>query len=305
MNRGDPTVYEGEPSMSIHVGCRTADTVDPVSGARLALTLLYPTRVPGATVRFGPYALTLGRDAPPEGNGLPLVAVSHGTGGSPWVYRDLAAHLARAGFAVLLLEHPGNSRNDNSLANSITNLENRPRHLSMAIDAAFADSLLGPRLSRPGVAVIGHSLGGYTALAVAGGRPYAFPHESPTEESCPIAVTPDSRVRAIVLLAPASVWFAADGALDAVDVPILMRTGEKDEHTPAFHAEIVKRGVRDPNRVDHAVVRGGGHFAFLTPFPAEMVSPGFPPSQDPAGFDRAAFLPGLYAEVLTFLRRAL
>ncbi|MFL5350272.1 MAG: hypothetical protein ACJ8AT_36315 [Hyalangium sp.] len=36
--------------------------------------------------------------------------MSHGTGGSPWTYRGMAAHLARAGFVVALPEHPGNNR---------------------------------------------------------------------------------------------------------------------------------------------------------------------------------------------------
>jgi predicted dienelactone hydrolase len=291
--------------MSAHVGGRTADALDPATGARLPITLLYPTRAEGALVRVGPYAITFARDAEPLGERLPVVAISHGTGGSPWVYRDLASHLARDGFAVVLLEHPGNNRNDDRLAGTLTNLDSRPRHLRMAIDAAFADGLLGAHLSQNGAAVIGHSLGGYTALALAGGHPTSYAHESPDGQQRGIAVERDPRVRALVLLAPATGWFMLDGALSDVDVPILMRTGDKDEHTPPFHAEIVLRGVRDPARVDHAVVPNAGHFAYLTPFPPEMAKPGFPPAQDPEGFDRAAYLPRLYDEVSAFLRRAL
>jgi hypothetical protein len=36
-----------------------------------------------------------------------------------------------------------------------------------------------------------------------------------------------------------------------------------------------------------------------------MTRPNFPPSQDPDGFDRAAFQPILYAEILSFLRSVL
>jgi hypothetical protein len=60
--------------------------------------------------------------------------------------------------------------------------------------------------------------------------------------------------------------------------------------------------VRDPRRVDHVVVPGAGHFAFVSPFPPEMVRPGFLPSQDPPGFDRAAYQPVLNGEILGFLR---
>ena len=38
---------------------------------------------------------------------------------------------------------------------------------------------------------------------------------------------------------------------------------------------------------------------------APFTSPTFPPSQDPPGFDRAAFQPILHAEITTFLRDVL
>jgi predicted dienelactone hydrolase len=191
------------------------------------------------------------------------------------------------------------------LAGTAANLANRPRHLRCALDAVFADAQLGPRVSPARVAVIGHSLGGYTALAAAGGRPSCFAHESPDGQPQPVPVARDPRIAALVLLAPATPWLMADGALAAVNVPILMRTAEHDPHTPAFHAEVVLRGVPDRAQVDHRVVPNAGHFSFQTPFPAAMTRPEFPPSQDPPGFDRAAFQHVLQAEVLAFLRAAL
>ncbi|MFY0568662.1 hypothetical protein ACN28E_33250 [Archangium lansingense] len=53
-----------------------------------------PEPQPGAPERlehFGPYPLSVATDAPVEGERLPLVAISHGTGGSPWTYRGMAA----------------------------------------------------------------------------------------------------------------------------------------------------------------------------------------------------------------------
>ena len=41
--------------------------------------------------------------------------------------------------------------------------------------------------------------------------------------------------------------------------------------------------------------------ALLSPFSESMRSPSFPPSQDPEGFDRAAFHVELNDEVLSFL----
>ena len=289
----------------VNAGCRDVDLADAVQGERIPLRLLYPTRAPSRLERLGPYPVDIALGAPPEGDGLKLVVISHGTGGSPLVYRHLALHLARAGFVVALPVHPGNNRDDDRLAGTAANLENRPRHLQLVLDAAFADDVVGGRLSRGGVAVVGHSMGGYTALALAGGNPSAFAHQTADGLPRPVAVAHDPRVRALVLLAPATAWFLADGALAGVDLPILMWTAEKDEHAPAFHAEIVARGVGDPRRVERRVVPNAGHFAFLSPFPDAMRRPEFAPSQDPEGFDRAAFQPILRDAIVLFLRQNL
>jgi predicted dienelactone hydrolase len=135
-------------------------------------------------VRFGPYTLAVAQDAPPVGEQLPLVILSHGNGGTPWAYRDLAKHLARSNFVVALPEHLGNSRNDNSLAHTAANLENRPRHLTLSIDAVFDDAVMKAHLAPARVGVIGHSIGGYTALALAGGQPWAGTARKP---GCPAA----------------------------------------------------------------------------------------------------------------------
>ncbi len=284
------------------VGCRTLDVQDPVQGVGIACWILYPAEAPEQVERFGPYALPVAMGAAVSGEGMRLVVVSHGNNGSPWTYRGLAAHLARAGFVVALLEHPGNSRSDGRLAGTAANLENRPRHLGLVIDACFADATLGPRLARD-VAVIGHSIGGYTALAIAGGRPATLPHESPDGVARPVAVVRHPAVRALVLLAPATAWLMGEGALAEVDVPILMRTGERDALTPAFHAAVVLRGVPDAARVEHRVVAGAGHFSFQTPFPAAMRQPDFAPAQDPPGFVREVYEGVLCEEVRGFLAR--
>ncbi|MGH3935584.1 MAG: alpha/beta hydrolase family protein [Pseudonocardiaceae bacterium] len=97
--------------------------------------------------------------------------ISHGTGGSPFLYRTLAAHLARGGFVVAMPEHPRNNHNNNDLAGTAAILANRSWHIRIVIDWMFASDDFAPSPRPNTVAVIGHSLGGYTVLAVAGGRP--------------------------------------------------------------------------------------------------------------------------------------
>jgi predicted dienelactone hydrolase len=289
--------------MSMNAGCRALELWDDVQGASIALWLLYPTRSLEQLEPFGPFRMRLALNATVEGEELPLVVISHGSGGTPWTHRDLAAHLARSGFLVALLQHPGNHRGDDSLQGKVANLQHRPRHVRLAIDAVLGDEIVGKHASPRGVALIGHSMGGYTALAVAGGEPSAFAWETPDGTAGPVSVEHDPRVRALVLLAPATAWFMAEGALAGVQVPVLMRTGEKDTLTDPFHARVVELGLA-PALLDHQRVPSAGHFAFLSPYPAEMKSPAIPPSQDPDGFDREAFLPLLFADIVRFLQRA-
>jgi len=287
--------------MTVTVGCIALEVRDPVQGVGVPTHLLYPARAAEREQAFGPYALAVATDAAIEGDALPLVVLSHGNGGSPWGYRDLAAHLVRSGFVVAMPEHPGNSRADNALAGTPANLANRPRHVGLVADAAFGHPAFDAKLIDQRYSVIGHSIGGYTALAVAGGHPLAMPNETADGKAHPVAVERDLRVSALVLLAPAAPWFLAPGALADVTAPILLFTGARDEIAPRMWADLILRGVPDPARVDHREIAGAGHFSFMSPFPPARVSPSFPPSQDPPGFDRAAYLPLLCDDVRAFL----
>jgi predicted dienelactone hydrolase len=154
------------------------------------------------------------------------------------------------------------------------------------------------------VSIIGHSMGGYTALAAAGGLPVSFSHESQDGASHLIEVTKDPRIKSLVLLAPATVWFNEENALNAVDCPILLIAAEKDQYTPPdFHAQIVLNGVPDQEKIQYRVVENAGHFSFLSPFPETMIHSKFLPSQDPPGFNREYFQEELNAEITDFLMR--
>ncbi len=278
----------------MNAGIRAVEAADEVQGARVPVHVWYPTAEAPRDESIGMYALEAARDAPIAGERLPVVAISHGTGGTPWGYIALATYLARAGFAVVSIEHPGNSRSDNSLADAPANLANRPRHIRVALDAVFRE--LGAHLAE-GAAAIGHSMGGYTALAAAGGHPISLPNQHADGVARPVTVERDPRIRAVVLLAPALPWFMAPGALADVSVPVFARTGERDELSPPYFVERILHGLA---RLDYQVVPGAGHFFCFGPVPPLMAA--FPPAQDPPGFDRASYQPRLFAEIEAFLR---
>lgn len=292
--------------MTPHVGWRPLEVPDPAQGATIPVHVLYPTSTPSTTVAFGPYALELARDAAVAGAGLPVVAISHGQTGTPWSHRGLAAHLARAGFAVVLVEHPGDTRRDPGLAGTAANLANRPRHVRLALDAVFADAAVGPSLAPGKAAVIGHSIGGYTALACAGGRPMALPNQAADGVARPVPVEPDPRIAAVALLAPALPWLMAPGALTDVHARVYARAGALDELAPPYVIERIVRGLPASAPLDYQVVPGCGHFGFQSPFPPALAQqPGFAPAHDPPGFDRVAYQAELATELTAFLAAAL
>jgi predicted dienelactone hydrolase len=277
--------------MNFFTGSRSVELRDEPGRAAFPMIIMYPASK---------------SERAKEADTCPLVVISHGSGGTPLLYRTLARHLAGNGFVVGMPEHPFNNRSDNSFAGTVENLVNRPKHVRAAVDWFFNSKVFSPLLKPDAVAVIGHSMGGYTALALAGGVPTPLPKEAESAQVTPIDVKPDPRVKTLVLLAPATVWFRDRGALNKVGIPILMLVGEKDKHTPyERHARLVLEGVPDRTKIQCKIVKNAGHFSFLSPFPKHMIKESFPPSQDPPGFDRVRFHHAMNAEILDFLSRTL
>jgi len=286
-------------------GYRDVGLLDVHTGTRFALSVFYPSGAREQPESLGRYRFEVALNARPAAGEFALVVISHGGGGTPLVYRTLARHLARNGFVVGLPTHPFNNVRDNSWQGKLENLRARPALVHGVLDWFFADPEFGPLL-KPGVAaVVGHSMGGYTALAAAGGVATALAHEPADGNAREVGLEPDPRITALVLLAPATVWFSGEDALRRVNLPVLMLSAERDELTPAPHAQIVVERLPDKAKLQHRVVPNAGHFSFLAPFPEVLTKPSFPPSQDPPGFDRVAFLEELNLEVTAFLRQAL
>lgn len=279
----------------IFVGSRQIKVSDKTLNISFPVLVQYPTHQPSAKTAFGPYLMDVSIDADVIQGQFPLVIISHGNGGSHLLYRSISTHLAKHGYIVAMLEHYGNNRNNNQLENTNENLINRPKHISLTIDELLKDSLSKSVLKKS-IAVIGHSMGGYTALALAGGLPR-------TREGEVIQCTPDQRVKVIVLLAPGTGWFI--NSLENVTIPILMLVAEHDTITPDWNAEIVLKYIPDKSQVTYRKVENAGHFSFLTPFPDAMKKIGFLPATDPAGFNREQFHQQLPTEILNFLTEKL
>jgi len=118
----------------------------------------------GAVMPFEGQAL---RDAPVDASDgpHPLVVLSHAYSMNPEWYAPLAEHLASQGFVVLGPQHT----ESDWAADVVWATTARPREVSATIDLA-QDGALDGLIDVEHVAVVGHSYGGYTALASAGAR---------------------------------------------------------------------------------------------------------------------------------------
>ncbi len=279
-------------------GFRHLQIPDPVFGGTFPAIGQYPTEKPATGVMIGPFKWEATLDAPLAHGRFPVCVISHGAGGSHLLYRELGTHLARAGWIVVCPEAPRDNRNDSSLAHTDVSVTNRCRQLSQTLDTILADPQLGAGADASRIGLVGHSLGGCAALALAGGQPWS-------RNRSPIPVQPDPRFRAAVLMAPATGYYRGPNALAKASGQLLVLAGEKDDVTPAEDIRRDLGGLPSSVACELVVIKNAGHFSFLSPFPAAMNQPDFPPAQDPAGFDRGQFHQELPGIIESFLFKAL
>jgi len=147
--------------------------IDDARDRTLATYIWYPTQdtTPASLLDDGMvfHGFSAARAARPPANPLPLVILSHGAGGNRANQSWLAVSLARQGAIVIAANHPGSTSGDFTPA-TLIQAWRRPQDIQFLLDAVLADPELSPRIDASRIAVIGHSLGGYTALAVGGAR---------------------------------------------------------------------------------------------------------------------------------------
>ena len=293
------------------------------------VALYYPTMAAPRAIAMGPFALDVAIGGKPVDKVKALILLSHGISGTETGHSVLAQALARNGYLVAALRHPGDNWQDRSLMEKGPEryFDERPRQASRVIDAILADPAWKARIATdsqgPRVGALGHSAGGYTVLALAGARPdlsrmrkhcQAEASEDPIfcslgrsgEATPPSPVaTPllkDERVRAVVAMAPTGVLLTAE-SLATVRSATMIYEAELDRFlVPRFHAEWVANNLPAPNlhRVPNA-----WHFAFMDTPSMSIPSHDGDIAANPPGFDRDAFLKQLAVEITAFFDKAL
>jgi predicted dienelactone hydrolase len=144
--------------------------------------------------RGQPPSFDVGKAAPDAafatGSGpRPVILLSHGFGGTAGIMGWFGVAMARKGYLVVAVDHPGNNAVDRMTIAGATLWWNRADDLRIALEAMESDPAIGPHLDKSRVAAAGFSAGGFTTLVLAGARVdrahfMAFCAAHPTDGVC-------------------------------------------------------------------------------------------------------------------------
>jgi predicted dienelactone hydrolase len=259
-------------------------------------------------------------DAPPAaGARRPLILLSHGNGGAASGLAWLGTALAARGFIVVAVNHPGNTAAEDTTVDGFSLFWLRAVDLSAIIGAVLDDKTLGSLVDPARIGAAGHSYGGYTVIAAAGGIAdpsllEAFCRSPAADALCKppevlemrkkrlarLSSDPDfrqryseagksyreERIRAIFAMAPGPGPVFTQDSLGKISIPVAIVAGSADELTPpSSGAEALAKAI--PNATlklfPHA-----GHFVFLGS--CTRIGRAFmrAPCGDPDGTDRDA-----------------
>ena len=190
---------------------------------------------------------------------FPLILLSHGTGGNRISQMWLACELVGNGYIVASVDHYGNTL-DNKIPENFVRIWDRPLDLSFLLDHLLSDSTWAVSIESNKIGMAGFSLGGYTGIALVGGkadfgllRQFAETPRGASEFNVPelgdvsYLITPDlvnegnrkssglkdERITAFVLMAPAlGAAFRSSEQLASVQAPMLIIGAANDKRTP-------------------------------------------------------------------------
>ena len=219
---------------------------------------------------------------------VPVIVISHGVAEDRTTYAYLAQHLASYGFAVATLEHVGGDTNrlrkyfsGLAPAPKATELLERPRDVSFLLDELERQAQSDPTLRQidvQQVGLVGHSLGGYTVLALAGAqlnfdrlKRDCNPNRSVNISlllQCrakelkpqPYALK-DPRVKAIFAISPLNSTIFGQQGMSQIRVPVFLMGGSDDIVTPAVPEQIYPfTWLQTPDKY-LAILDKGTHFS--------------------------------------------
>jgi predicted dienelactone hydrolase len=223
----------------------------------------------------------------------PLLVISHGltSNRSDSTFVELAEHLAAHGFTVAVIEHPNSNTQQfqnllRGLAREViepSEITDRPGDVSYLLDELQRRNNSDPwrdRLDLQRIGVIGHSFGGYTALALVGAQldfanlrhicdssqfDLSVANVSLTLQ-CEALKLPemtynlrDERIQAAFVFNPIGSALFGEIGLQQIQAPVFMVSGSKDVFAPSLLEQICPFAwLNSPNKY-LAIIQGGTH----------------------------------------------
>ncbi len=274
---------------------------------------------------------------------LPLVLLSHGTGGSALQMAWLGTALARAGYIAVAVDHPGNNANGKMTPEGFALWWERATDLSNVLDGMLKDEEFGPKIDATRVAAAGYSLGGYTVMELAGAQTDidAFFQkcrvklgENNPESDAAVCHVPemrglgsiddilsatrktsreslarsgesyrDPRVKAVFAIAPALGFTQTPESLRAIRVPVEMVVGTEDKIAVAKENADYLRA--NVHGARETVLPGVSHYTFLDTCTAAGMQQLPQYCSDAPGIERDAVHAQVAGMVVVFFDRAL
>ena len=296
-------------------GLRSFDIPADADGPAIHGMIWYPCAETPGEIHAGVFILSGVKDCPLAGNHLPLIADSHGQGGTFLVNHDTAESLADNGFIVAAINHPGDTAQD--LSQSSGNLSifvERPADIKRLIDFMIGASPFAAKIDQARIGFFGYSRGGYTGLVLLGANPdWAGAASNYCQQSqLPICkqilgrkypsqpITHDPRIKAAVLVDPLVIFFSAE-SLAPLKAPVQLWASERGGYGVLLH-DVAAVDANLPVAHEYRVVSNAGHMAFFLCPPA-LVQARSQLCVDEPGFDRVAFHAEFNADVLAFFRK--
>lgn len=154
------------------IGERTFHFKDEKRNRPLVTEIWYPTTdtLKQSDKVFSPFTrVATVRDGKLPNAKLPLILISHGTGGSRLSLEWLADALVQKGFIVAAVDHWGNTF-DHKIPLEFLKPWERPQDISFVISSLLDQPDIKTVINPDRIGMAGFSFGGYTAIALAGGR---------------------------------------------------------------------------------------------------------------------------------------
>lgn len=222
----------------------------------------------------------------------PLVALSHGTGGSALQMAWLGTYLAARGYVAVAVNHPGNNAVTGYTTQGFVEGWERAKDISVVITDMLRDPRFAERIDVGRVGAAGFSYGGYTMVELAGAttnfnqlrawcdqmknacNPPEMPDllekfkaiEQQGDVQAAIQHSGDSyrdpRIRAVFAIAPAVARAFTPQNLQEIDMPVEIVVGASDQMAPpAENAEFFARNISGAKLI--TLPGGVGHYTFL------------------------------------------